>query len=184
MHLSKTLLSVLPAASKDETRTHLNVVRIEAAECGSVRTVATNGHWLLAATDKGQPSNGASGSLPRDAAERIAKLLGKQDAAPLSREGDAYTAELPGGIKFQAAATESEFPNWQACRPSGEPAATISVDAKYLEAICRAALAFAKAQNADAFMTLEIRDTADPVALKVSGKNGGELYGLLMPVRL
>lgn len=185
MNLTKTLLSVLPAASKDETRPRLTVVHLEKTRDDVARAVATNGHWLVAATDKGAATPDVAGNLKRADAEKIVKMLGsKQDAAVLTKTGDQFAAELPGGIRFEAQAETAEFPNWEAVMPSGEAKATVGLDVEYLETICKALKAFAKAQGVkQVHVTLEVRGDCEPVAFGLKG-NTGDMRGVLMPVKL
>lgn len=178
-------LAVRHAASKDESRYHLNVVRVEPG--GTY--VATDGHMLLVATgDALGPQIDAPETYDREQVE-VALKVAKATKSPLvALERSEHPAHDP-----------SQFPNWRAViggdplnggKCEGEPVARVRLDGRMLERVIKAAAEFGERRPKDSvYLTFELfQDAVDPTSpVRITAEDSVckpiGLVGYVMPVR-
>jgi len=182
--VTKTLLQSICAsslaASKDETRYHLNHVRLEPT-ADSLVIVATNGHWLSHIT------------LPKDHAGDVYPLT-----SPLHFDSDAIKrlqSELKLAPRYQESidldlrkySTQEDFnyPNWRQLIPKATPThtPTIGLSGEYLTDITKF---FKQLGVKRPMLKLSIIDKESPVTITSNTQStiGLEAQVILMPVRV
>lgn len=180
--IMKTLLQSICASnlavSKDETRYHLNHVRLESTD-DSLVIVATNGHWLSHIT----LSKGHAGDL-------------YQLTSPLHFDSDAIKrlqVELKTIPRYQESidldlrkysSQDIKYPNWRQLIPKGTPVHTpiIGLSGEYLTDITKF---FKQLGVKHPMFKLSIIDKLSPVTITSNTQDLGlEAQVILMPVRV
>lgn len=167
------------AVSKDQTRYHLNHVRLESTD-QSLTIIATNGHWLSHLTI---PKSHAGDVYPltsplhfdSDAIKRL-----QVELKTIPRHQDAIDLDLrkysSQGIKY---------PNWMQLIPKGTPTHTpiIGLSGEYLVDITKL---FKQLGVKHPILKLKIIDSLSPVTITANTQstNGLEAQVILMPVRV
>ena len=179
--IDKKDLAVLHGASRDETRYNLCSMLIE--KDGTL--VATDGYMLLAATREREAEGlDADVIVSRDSVEGLKKAMPKHGSAVLSNEGPGLKVEA-GSVTMHPELVDAKYPKWRMVRPSGEPVATVRLDARLLERAVKAAIDYSgTGRKEQVFLDIEVRDELAPVTFKYAREDGGELEAIVMPVRV
>ena len=190
--LVQVVKAIMPAASKDETRAHLNSICFE-IEDGGVRALATNGHWLakwegLEHVDEHEPG---SFLVPLYAAKQFLALAKDNVECAVVRVY-ANKIVLPpmqltliGGGESVIAFTrvDAEFPPWRQIVPPDSAYASsmaeraIGVACDYVADVARSF----KAAGAKGFV-LEFAGLIDPI--RITSDAAKKLLVILMPMRV
>jgi len=168
------------------------------------KTVATNGHYLVAVSHSNQSddawpaepavdhmtfTNGERVLITRDAAIAAAKGLPKQKKnylpilqhAALAKDGSLHTTDLENSQIFTGK-PEGGFPNWQAVVPTEKPVAVIGFDARYVAEIAKFVAKYGNEQLPTIKLTIYGADRA--ARFDATSEDGQEIMALLMPIRL
>ncbi len=207
MLFNRSAFVVRHAASRDETRYHINGVRFEAD--GTL--VATDGHRLYRVETPAEmldpadfpdcgdvtPTEDAleAFTLPLAAANAIVKAIPKNgtlpalrharlDVAATNANGRArlVTTDLETVAPLEARKLEGDFPNYRQVMPEGEPVATVAFNAKYLADAAKAVVEFTG--NPRAALKLELFGELSPARITATNADGQTFTAIVMPMRL
>lgn len=159
--------------STDETRYSMNALLLDYD--GSV--VATDGHALVQV----KPAH-----LSTEGPDREPALL-RPDAlsVDLARLKVASKETIPFLVIEGETGPAADYPNWRSMSAElakGEVLATVSLDPELLTRVLRCAMEFLGKNGTG--ITLEIRDPKSPVVIRGTHPDAGELFALVMPMRL
>jgi len=206
MLLNRFSLMARLAASRDESRFNINVLRVES----DGRTVATDGHRLYTVTpppdadDAEYPDVGdvpatldplADFSMPRDVAERIAKALPKKprlailgsarlDVAATNADGKVrvVVTDLDTVTPIEARKVDGDFPDWRQVLPEGDPVASFTVNGRYLADVAKAAADFSGTRGCA--VRVECFGELSPIRFTAENPETGQTFvGVVMPMR-
>ena len=182
--VTKTLLQSICAsslaASKDETRYHLNHVRLESTD-QSLVIVATNGHWL---SDITLPENHAGDLYPITSplhfdSDAIKRLQSELKLAPR------YQESIDLDLRKYSIQEDIKYPNWrQFIQSKATPTHTpiIGLSGEYLTDITKF---FKQLGVKRPMLKINIIDKPSPVTITSSTQDLGlEAQVILMPVRV
>jgi len=173
------LQAVIGAASKDSTRFNINTIHIDGG-----KLVATNGHYLQS-VDTGDAPGVKPFTLGLVDATKLVKAMGKGQSVDITNPITArIECAIEGGGTFEFEAMPIEYPAYAKIIPSGDVVrASILVNAKYLKAICDAAIKSGRGDSRDAIIKIDIREPLAPIHIKTNGVEKGGFEAVVMPVR-
>jgi len=176
------LQAVVGAASKGTARPYLNAIHIDGG-----KLVATNGHYMQSVDTGGAPGAKPFTLGAADATKLIkAMSKGQSVVMNLSDDGHSITCAIDaGGGSFEFEAMPGEYPGYSRIVPSGEvTGSSILVNAKYLKAICDAAIKSGRSEGSQTpNIRIDIRDPLTPVHIRTVGLEKGGFEAVLMPLR-
>jgi DNA polymerase III sliding clamp (beta) subunit (PCNA family) len=207
MFLNRAQLSVRHAASTDETRYHLNCVRVEP----DGRTVATDGHRLYTVTRPNPPKKEEfpdvpgvrkgrfkldAVSLPLALVAAVVKAIPKLSHMPIlsnalldesrTNRGDTVTivtTDLEMTTPHKARKVEGEYPPWRKIMPGDDtPKATIAFNWTYLAALGKALNEFDPKSKSHC-VVVEIYDEMRPAKFTATSGDGETFTAVLSPMR-
>jgi DNA polymerase III sliding clamp (beta) subunit (PCNA family) len=160
--------------SKDETRTNITVIKLDATTRFGQCAVATNGRSMAIVPvefDQGSAPND-KGLINVEALQASRKV--KHAAGNMTLNG---AIELPDGRKFpRPSAADHSYPNWEAVLPKEKATLSVGVNAKLL-------LELAQAIGSET-VRLDFIDALSPITVTPCGYNAQGGHGVIMPMRI
>jgi hypothetical protein len=127
--------------------------------------------------------------VPTSAVKKAIRNIPKNPSIPVLKnigiatdEGDTVTlstTDLETADIVKSRTVDGKYPEWQQIMPDGEPLATITVSAKYLQDMAQY---FAK-YDAGGQVDMAVYGTEKPVKMTGTTKDEQAITGLLMPIR-
>ncbi len=178
--------AVVLAASREEDREHMNCVLVE-IEGSTIRTVATNGHWLAKWEAPGvvvETDRDGSLSIPLPIVKILLKtikpMVRSMPGAPVTiRDGE---LEFPGGSLSFATVTD-KFPPWRKTipTPNGSAPSCVGLDTKYLKDVSASFRVRVTGQES-APIVMQLTGELDPIL--ITSEQVRELTVIVMPIRI
>lgn len=178
--IHRAMLAARHAACTDDSRAGLCSMRVEPEGETGTAAISTDGHRLIAITS-GEPCAGAR-LIPASAVDALAKAAGAPRKA-VATQLNCESATLGNGISIPTPEVHQRFPDWRQW-VTVKPTARVTLDARYLEDMAKAAREFAAASGELAHVTVEVADPLSPVAFRVGGDTSLRFAGYIMPCRV